>query len=340
MVISIHAPREGSDCSRKITKKILTAFLSTLPARGATWPPGCPPAPDSDFYPRSPRGERRKPLGTFTAWRNFYPRSPRGERQREVLILAYKTEFLSTLPARGATPSYGPRPWRPPNFYPRSPRGERPLGISKSALFMYISIHAPREGSDMGVLDASCLSGRISIHAPREGSDGSKHSIGGQHHEISIHAPREGSDFLGPHGVQGADISIHAPREGSDGMLPYWQGSILAYFYPRSPRGERLSQGAQVHLPRPISIHAPREGSDLVKGGGCRHDPHFYPRSPRGERLHFLEYFQDFIQFLSTLPARGATPWLALPLRLRKYFYPRSPRGERRLSTHIQCRPH
>ena len=37
---------------------------------------------------------------------------------------------------------------------------------------------------------------------------------------------------------------------------------INAYFYPRSPRGERL-QRAVVHLAvGGISIHAPREGSD------------------------------------------------------------------------------
>ena len=56
--------------------------------------------------------------------------------------------FQSTLPVRGAT------------VQPR--RGGPCLGIS---------IHAPREGSDLGDL---CLYGPlciISIHAPREGSD-------------------------------------------------------------------------------------------------------------------------------------------------------------------------
>ena len=34
-----------------------------------------------------------------------------------------------------------------------------------------ISIHAPREGSDIGVFGFICGAENISIHAPREGSD-------------------------------------------------------------------------------------------------------------------------------------------------------------------------
>ena len=57
--ISIHAPREGSDgCSRLLL-----------------------PRP-TDFYPRSPRGERHYLRdGARKSQKNFYPRSPRGERR-------------------------------------------------------------------------------------------------------------------------------------------------------------------------------------------------------------------------------------------------------------------
>ena len=55
--------------------------------------------------------------------------------------------FLSTLPARGAT-----------------------VQTDKAFMQQTISIHAPREGSD---LDGGFvwISSHISIHAPREGSD-------------------------------------------------------------------------------------------------------------------------------------------------------------------------
>ena len=78
-LISIHAPREGSDHLAETTLLLQSTFLSTLPARGATCrSPGSAAAPN--FYPRSPRGERQSPGGTMPGQVYFYPRSPRGER--------------------------------------------------------------------------------------------------------------------------------------------------------------------------------------------------------------------------------------------------------------------
>ena len=236
--ISIHAPREGSD---QQTTKSRT--------------------PQPNFYPRSPRGERRLARGAGIASQYFYPRSPRGERRiepRQLYNIAcisihapregsdlspaaswYQFSiFLSTLPARGATICYG---------------------ISFRRVL-------------------------ISIHAPREGSDGTVLVRGGGRREISIHAPREGSDVSAFAGFASKLISIHAPREGSDPAHGGRSALGRAYFYPRSPRGERpatrwwassiwtflstlpargatrlllLDLGQVV-----ISIHAPREGSD------------------------------------------------------------------------------
>ena len=148
-MISIHAPREGSDKRASCWWCSLWAFLSTLPARGATkmwtnWPTG-----SSNFYPRSPRGERR------------------GGSSSNLICAGL---FLSTLPARGATRQrragccqrrisiHAPREGSDHlqggpalgslDFYPRSPRGER---LTSSFTFLpcfCISIHAPREGSD------------------------------------------------------------------------------------------------------------------------------------------------------------------------------------------------
>ena len=55
----------------------------------------------------------------------------------------------------------------------------------------------------------------ISIHAPREGSD-ILESLSPLHTLISIHAPREGSDVIAMTPYWNVEISIHAPREGSD----------------------------------------------------------------------------------------------------------------------------
>ena len=123
--ISIHAPREGSDDLDTVAEDFL-----------------------HDFYPRSPRGERPLHAQDRRLQADFYPRSPRGERPAAAVVTAGDGaisihapregsdgcdgallppvhEFLSTLPARGATAVH------------------RQLQGAGG-----ISIHAPREGSD------------------------------------------------------------------------------------------------------------------------------------------------------------------------------------------------
>ena len=176
--ISIHAPREGSDgpgTPYKLARAYFYPrsprgerrgrahqplhkagkFLSTLPARGATYLRIYTQSGIINFYPRSPRGERQL-ADEIAAWEqkisihapregsdhdvqqrgihdaHFYPRSPRGERpaHRSRMSRLFRT-FLSTLPARGATltASYCVTTMR--HFYPRSPRGERPGRTSR-----------------------------------------------------------------------------------------------------------------------------------------------------------------------------------------------------------------
>ena len=83
--------------------------------------------------------------------------------------------------------------------------------------------------------------------------------------------------------------------------------SAAAYFYPRSPRGERPRWESGKIKPSKISIHAPREGSDFMVWIACTDQLYFYPRSPRGERPVVSSPRIRASLFLSTLPARGAT---------------------------------
>ena len=122
--ISIHAPREGSDPksgsqgsrsrnfyprSPRGERQYTTtagdrqaAFLSTLPARGATLDRQREAA-EKGISIHAPReGSDRQRAKAERQSRNFYPRSPRGERH------------LDTLQHIGLM-----------DFYPRSPRGER-----------------------------------------------------------------------------------------------------------------------------------------------------------------------------------------------------------------------
>ena len=84
--------------------------------------------------------------------------------------MAAEATFLSTLPARGAT-SCGPFIRAETTFLSTLPARGATGGQLPRRVRRAISIHAPREGSDLhagGHIDAE---DRISIHAPREGSD-------------------------------------------------------------------------------------------------------------------------------------------------------------------------
>ena len=101
--ISIHALREEGDVIRALVKKGAMAFLSTPSARRATT---CP-----SFR-----------LGLS---RYFYPRPPRGGRRRNMLQAMVNEAFLSTPSARRATRVHRRHRQHHRDFYPRPPRGGR-----------------------------------------------------------------------------------------------------------------------------------------------------------------------------------------------------------------------
>ena len=74
------------------------------------------------------------------------------------------------------------------------------------------------------------------------------------------------------------------PARGATSSAP-WTPCGPRNFYPRSPRGERPGARPSIVRRCGISIHAPREGSDGASGPATAED----------------------LEFLSTLPARGAT---------------------------------
>ena len=89
------------------------------------------------------------------------------------------------------------------------------MGAMASELVIYISIHAPRAGSDGRT---GILCGRKQHFNPRspcgERLLPRPEAVGNM--KISIHAPRAGSDGKGNLWRWYAKISIHAPRAGSD----------------------------------------------------------------------------------------------------------------------------
>ena len=125
-LISIHAPRMGSDGRIDIVTMLQIPFQSTLPAWGATTAPDQIRLCRLHFNPRSPHGERlpyffisrllsdisihaprmgsdacQGTTGRLVSY--FNPRSPHGERLGYEETISPYYIFQSTLPAWGAT---------------------------------------------------------------------------------------------------------------------------------------------------------------------------------------------------------------------------------------------
>ena len=91
--ISTHALREEGDLNLPATSAIIIIYFYPRPPRGGRRRYTAIPKQGYNFYPRPPRGGRLSPR----CWRrhaskNFYPRPPRGGRP---------LSFLQPLPSRG-----------------------------------------------------------------------------------------------------------------------------------------------------------------------------------------------------------------------------------------------
>ena len=157
---------------------ILIQFQSTLPARGATLI-DLVAMIFSTFQSTLPaRGATSSDISTVFILSISIHAPREGSDNTFASSKHCPSTFQSTLPARGATFFPSGRYVIPPDFNPRSPRGERPGRQEPSSKNETISIHAPREGSDVEV-SRECFQKIISIHAPREGSD-ARHTGGDQ----------------------------------------------------------------------------------------------------------------------------------------------------------------
>ena len=191
---------------------------------------------------------------------DFNPRSPRGERQAEVSCLRSQKGFQSTLPARGATTVAVDRRFGK-EFQSTLPARGATWDDAKAANAYRISIHAPREGSDLRLSRAKPKARNFNPRSPRgERRHGRDHH--GQKSGFQSTLPARGATHQ-QHGRVGShSISIHAPREGSD-----------------SPR---LGQCRESNI---FQSTLPARGATKEKSESDYRRKNFNPRSPRGERL-------------------------------------------------------
>ena len=235
-LISIHAPRTGSDCSGKSAHlpccdfnprsphgERRTRFICSLPTQTISIHA---PRTGSDqsqqpvelrlsyFNPRSPHGERPTRCDTLTSASYFNPRSPHGERRGTLAFIIGAAIFQSTLPARGATRWHFAAFCGTMNFNPRSPHGERLLaayGFRMAGVFQ--STLPARGATDADVLFLCNV-------------------------EFQSTLPARGATRVTKAECLDLPISIHAPRTGSDPCTK-GGGADPAHFNPRSPHGER-----------------------------------------------------------------------------------------------------
>ena len=125
--ISIHAPREGRDMHDLKPCPFCGGISIHAPREGRDFIYSMEQNRQRNFNPRAPRGARRILRLLLVLFLYFNPRAPRGAR----LTLRGKLK-------------------RSFDFNPRAPRGARLAVVEYCFSSPNISIHAPREGRDIG----------------------------------------------------------------------------------------------------------------------------------------------------------------------------------------------
>ena len=196
VLISIHAPRMGSDTRRSARR-----------------PKGC------HFNPRSPDGERPGPCHPAAcSSRYFNPRSPDGERRRQPRRQPRPLGISIHAPRMGSDCSRCPRPpsagyFNPrspdgerlhvrilacllPDFNPRSPDGERPHRYDRASHSnYYFNPRSPDGERPPTRLPYECPARHFNPRSP-DGERLGDFARYASHANISIHAPRMGSDAI------------------------------------------------------------------------------------------------------------------------------------------------
>ena len=238
MVISIHAPRMGSDVTAGVVLTAEPPISIHAPRMGSdlivTWSI----RPDTYFNPRSPDGERPPHIRFLHLPECISIHAPRmGSDLISVAAACRALRFQSTLPGWGATGCH-------------------------ALLFhlVNISIHAPRMGSD----SIGRPYPRSLIHFNPRSPDGERRDS---------KAPLSIMPNFNPRSPDGERLSTWCWESIPpifQSTLPGWGATCLrspvavcfTYFNPRSPDGERLRFATAPPLVSMISIHAPRMGSD------------------------------------------------------------------------------
>ena len=146
VILSIHAPREGSDFSSSASTSP-QHFQSTLPAKGAT--ASCNYVSGYIHFQSTLPAKGATTAAMIEKWMMGFFQStlPAKGATASCNYVSGYIHFQSTLPAKGATCSDGISRLTKV-FQSTLPRRERRNFAPISTSLLTLSIHAPREGSD------------------------------------------------------------------------------------------------------------------------------------------------------------------------------------------------
>ena len=240
-VISIHALREEGDISSSAVFSAMGVFLSTPSARRATpeWRgmlrSGC------NFYPRPPRGGRRRGVWLFSTCPHISIHALREEGDVcAIYDISELISFLSTPSARRAT-CCGPRGGDSGcYFYPRPPRGGR-LNTYEQRLAATGFLSTPSARRATATATSLGYSVEISIHALREEGDCTAQMIDPELVQfLSTPSARRATSSPASSALGLRNFYPRPPRGGRLGQSSMSAPSVD--FYPRPPRGGRRKQ--------------------------------------------------------------------------------------------------
>ena len=227
----------------------------------------------------------------WTAAPCFNPRAPEGARRNMGVARMALTEFQSTRPRRGATPSsVQPQPILT-CFNPRAPEGARLCVRLDGSQGIHVSIHAPPKGRDCMEFEELHVIIEFQSTRPRRGATARLMLLAG-HRLFQSTRPRRGAMWSISNStlILARRFQSTRPRRGAIRVLAREEGEVISRLVSihAPPEGRDLAEGGQYRLISLIlvSIHAPPEGRDqtgLSTHNSQRHKC-FNPRAPGGAR--------------------------------------------------------
>ncbi len=236
---------------------------------------------------------------------DFYPRPPRGGRRRKGCLTCARVHIsIHALREEGDILISASR-FQAYNFYPRPPRGGRQYVGKRISPEYLISIHALREEGDGLFHHRFANLFNFYPRPPRGGRLLTLVQISPIKLFLSTPSARRAT-YSRWRRLRYCRISIHALREEGD-RLPRKPSPADCYFYPRPPRGGRPAEVGRLVLAMIfLSTPSARRATSPVctRAAVCAN---FYPRPPRGgRRFRYLSRTSGRL-FLSTPSARRAT---------------------------------